>query len=437
MKIDVVATPRKSAIEPGTAAVVADLSRHLPSLSLSKGENRVAVPVATGESADWSALANELGAAFAGWENRSVDVAATVEGPDETGAAASEPSSVAAAWTPESAKLRDLNGSAANAALPKVLAGLAASTTEVPAVSESSFGAAKKPFRPRSVVVTSSANATIRNVVALSRNRYAALNPGQGSIVAAVESLRELACRGASPLGIAQNISIGIPTTAESFRGLIASVRGLAEFSASLKIGSLGGSIRSVDRTTVIDVAAIGVIEHARTVEPFVNAPGSRLVFLGEAPSEIGGSEYLRAVHGLSVGDAPAVNFGTEQKLHDVLNTLVKAGIVTAARDVSAGGLLSAICAMLLGGEKPYGASLDLTTLGGARADALLFGESQGRVVITVPGERVGTVLSEAHMRGVSAALIGEVTDRSALVLKTRSLETEWSLAALIAAAGN
>ena len=65
----------------------------------------------------------------------------------------------------------------------------------------------------------------------------------------------------------------------------------------------------------------------------------------------------------------------------------------------------------------------------------MLFGESQGRVLVAVAAGRVGTVLTEAQIRGVPAVLIGEVADAPTLSLKTRSLATEWSIAALRAAA--
>jgi phosphoribosylformylglycinamidine synthase len=435
VKIDVVASPRKNHIESSAAAVVADISGQFPALNLQRTEQRVLASVAAGESGDWTAVANELGAAFASWDQRSVDVSVSLN-PEGEPAAAGEKTAVEiiSGWTPDSAKLRDLNGSAASAALPKVLAGLSTSAS-LSATSLDAATAGRKPFRARSVAVAQSSDSASRGIMAASANRYAALNPRQGSVIALVESLRELACRGATPLGITEDIRISVPATIEGFRRGTDAVRGLVEAATTLKLASLGNSLNASSGVEApLVVAAIGAIEHTRAVSSFVSGPGDRFVFLGDAPSKIGASQYLRSVHGLVAGDVPAVDFSTEQKLRDVLNTLVKAGVVTSARDVSAGGLLSTLCAMLLGGEKSYGAMLDLTTLGGSRADALLFGESQGCAVITVPAERVGTVLSEAHMRGVSAALIGQVTEGAALNLKTRSLETEWSIASLLAA---
>jgi len=98
---------------------------------------------------------------------------------------------------------------------------------------------------------------------------------------------------------------------------------------------------------------------------------------------------------------------------------------------LSEGGLLVAIAEMLFGPERSFGAKLDLTAFGSARFDALLFGESQGRVVVAVKAERVGTILSEAHTSGIEATLLGEVTDATELSLSARGVSAQWSVPAL------
>ena len=225
VKIDVVASPRKNQIESSAAAIVTEISRQFPSLNLQRTEQRVSVPVAAGESGDWSAIGNELGAAFASWDQRSVDVSVSINPEGEPAAApgktAADP---VAGWTPESAKLRDLNGSAANAALPKVLAGLSGSAS-LTATSRDAAAAGRKPFHERSVAVTQSSDSASQGIVAASANRYGALNARQGSVIAVVESLRELACRGAAPLGITEEVRIGVPATIEGFRERIDAVR--------------------------------------------------------------------------------------------------------------------------------------------------------------------------------------------------------------------
>jgi phosphoribosylformylglycinamidine synthase len=91
---------------------------------------------------------------------------------------------------------------------------------------------------------------------------------------------------------------------------------------------------------------------------------------------------------------------------------------VHGAHAVAEGGLLCCVAEMLFAPGQTFGASLDFAALQGTRLDALLFGESQSRAVVIVPTERLGSVLADAHLRGVSAAVIGEVTAQPDLTVR-------------------
>jgi phosphoribosylformylglycinamidine synthase len=174
------------------------------------------------------------------------------------------------------------------------------------------------------------------------------------------------------------------------------------------------------------------LIENEKHVtKQFVRAAGEKLILLGGAPEELGGSQFLSAIHGLKTGDAPSVDLSAEKKLQQCVLILIKAGVVRAAHDLSEGGLLVAVSEMLFAPDRTFGAKIDLTSFGTIRSDALLFGESQGRVILSVPAERAGTVLSEAHTNGVAAAAIGDVLAEPELNLLTRRFSAKWSVADL------
>ena len=108
----------------------------------------------------------------------------------------------------------------------------------------------------------------------------------------------------------------------------------------------------------------------------------------------------------------------------------IRAGRVRAAHDLSEGGLLVALSEMLFGAEG-LGASVDLAPLGAARLDALLFGESQGRVLLTVlPGD-ADAVAGAARAAGVPADAIGAITREDTLSVRTARGPLEWSLSEL------
>jgi phosphoribosylformylglycinamidine synthase len=254
-----------------------------------------------------------------------------------------------------------------------------------------------------------------------------------GDRPAVLESVRAVACAGAMPIAIATAVAFGERADAPALIALLERVVAVTEAAAELGVAVIWIQSENGDQSVV----TFGLTRQAeRLTPPFPGGAGERLVFLGETATEIAGSRFLPAVHGSPAGAVLATDYARERKLHEVLQTLTRARVITAAHSVSAGGLLVAVCGMLLAGETPMGARLDVTSLGGTRADALLFGETQGRAIVAVAADRVGTVLSEAHMHGVPAALIGEVVAEPLLELKTRSLATEWRVAELQAAWG-
>ena len=346
------------------------------------------------------------------------------------------------AWTSENAKLADLDAAGVTAALPKLLAH--------PTIASKRWVYRQYDHMVRhGTVVTPGSDAGVvrlrlgdkEKFIAISNDcngRYCYLNPHRGALIAMVECMRNLVCSGATPLAMTDNLNFGNPYKPENFYQLKECVRGLAEACRFFDVPVVGGNVSlynespegAIDPTPTVSV--VGLIEDEKHVtQQFAKAAGHKLVLLGGAPTELGGSQFLGLIHGLKTGDAPQVDLAAEKKLQDTLLTLIKSGVVSAAHDLSEGGLLVAVAEMLFTPEKTMGATLDLNAFGATRSDALLFGESQGRVVLAVSADRAGTVLSEAHTNGVPAAVIGEVTAEPELALFTRKLAAKWPVATL------
>ena len=157
---------------------------------------------------------------------------------------------------------------------------------------------------------------------------------------------------------------------------------------------------------------------------------------LGGFPHELGASLFLETQHGLKTGDAPEIDLVAAGALNTLVLRQIREGRVLAAHDISEGGLLVTLSEMLFG-EKAFGAEVDLDLRSGAeRLDALLFGESQNRVVLAVPDDAVDVVVEDANDAGVAVDVIGRVTDTPFFNLKirgnqvfgadTESLRTTW-----------
>jgi phosphoribosylformylglycinamidine synthase len=158
----------------------------------------------------------------------------------------------------------------------------------------------------------------------------------------------------------------------------------------------------------------VGLIESLTHVTPSgFQQEGDEIVLLGEPTSELGASEYLLTVHGLTIGEPPVCDPTQERALIDSVLAAIRSGCVRSAHDCSDGGLAVALaeCAMA-DPERTFGLTVDLSAWADLPHRALLFGEAHGRVVVSTPDS--ATVLQIAQRHGVPARVIGTVTSASA-----------------------
>jgi phosphoribosylformylglycinamidine synthase subunit PurL len=271
---------------------------------------------------------------------------------------------------------------------------------------------------------------------------YVYLDPYEGAKIVMAEACRNLACSGAVPLGTTDNLNMPSPMKPELFWQIKESVRGLAEACKFFNAPVTGGNCSlynqspngPIDPTpTVVVVGLIEKPEHVTT--QWFKDEGDAIVLLGKPvdmddPLQgLGGSAYLQVVHGQKNGTPPRCDLETARTLHTTLLGLIQSGLVKSAHDCSEGGL--AVClaesciSQFVARETPrlIGATVDLSEVGRAvssvprlggdtepyRLDALLFGETQSRVVITCRALDAVKVVGRAQLMGVPAALIGKV----------------------------
>jgi phosphoribosylformylglycinamidine synthase subunit PurL len=274
---------------------------------------------------------------------------------------------------------------------------------------------------------------------------YVYLDPYEGAKTVVAEVARNLACAGAVPLGSTDNLNFGNPFNPEIFWQLRESVRGLAEACRAFNAPVTGGNVSlynqnphgPIDPTPT--VAMVGLIEKPEHITTqWFKDEGDAILLLGDAVdsgdplSGLGGSAYLQRIHGLKTGTPPRCDLVKEKDLHLALRALIHSGVVKSAHDCSEGGLAVALAecciSQLLGRETPrlIGAEVDLSAVPG-RLDALLFGETQGRVVISVPALQAHKVLGQAKILGVPAMLLGKVGG-AGLQIKTSAAILTWDL---------
>jgi phosphoribosylformylglycinamidine synthase II len=257
---------------------------------------------------------------------------------------------------------------------------------------------------------------------------YVYLDPYEGGKAAITEACRNLACSGAIPLGATDNLNMANPHKPELFWQMRESVRGLAEGCKAFNAPVTGGncSLYNQNPSGPIDptptVAVVGVIEKLEHVTTqWFKDEGDAIILLGEIVDKadpilgLGGSAYLQVVHGKKTGSPPRCDLETAKTLHTTLLGLIQSGLVKSAHDCSEGGLAVALAesciSQLIARDTPrlIGATIDLSAMKDVRLDALLFGETQSRIVITCKPLDAVKVVERAKLMGVSAIQIGKV----------------------------
>jgi phosphoribosylformylglycinamidine synthase len=278
---------------------------------------------------------------------------------------------------------------------------------------------------------------------------YVYLDPYEGAKIAVAEAARNLACSGATPLGATDNLNFASPRNPELFWQLKESVRGLAEACRALHAPVTGGncSLYNQSPNGPIDptpaVGLVGLIEKREHITTqWFKDEGDVIILLGDMVDNsdpllgLGGSAYLQRVHGLKTGAPPRCDLEKERQLHNTLRGFIFSGLVKSAHDCSDGGLAVALAESCISQQiardtpRLIGAQVDLAAFADLRLDALLFGETQGRAVISVAARDAVKVLERARIMELSAAKIG-IVGGSDLSIKTTSAEFKWPVAEL------
>ena len=247
--------------------------------------------------------------------------------------------------------------------------------------------------------------------------RYTYLDPWVGGKIAVAEAARNVVCSGGKPLGITNCLNFGNPYDKEVFWTFYESVMGMGEACRVFDTPVTGGNVSfynedSDKRVAVyptIVVGMVGLLEDIKYVTTsWFKQAGDVIVFLGKNREELGGSEYLKVIHNLVRGLPPKIDLKFEKRLQEVTLEAIRAGIVRSAHDCSDGGLAVALAECCIGNqEKKLGAEVVLKDK--IRTDALLFGETQSRIILSLDGKNLKRLRRTCAERRIPCQVIGKV----------------------------
>ena len=270
-------------------------------------------------------------------------------------------------------------------------------------------------------------------------NRWVALDPERGGMAAVAEAARNLSCVGAEPIAVTDNLNFPSPETPTGYWQLAMACRGLSEACRVLQTPVTGGNVSLYNDTRLPDgsiqpiqptpvVGMVGLVEDINTLvglawpQPGAGAAGDHLVLLGlplDTPQDdervgLAGSSFLQVCHGLCTGRPPRTDLELEQKVQHALRSGIRSGQISAAHDVSDGGLLVAVAEMAVAAG--CGAQLSVPSAG--RLERLLFAEGGARVVVSVPEASWSALQTALQQAGCPAQSLGRVQADAQLQLR-------------------
>ncbi len=245
--------------------------------------------------------------------------------------------------------------------------------------------------------------------------RYARLDPHAGAQLALVESYRNVAVTGATPLAVTDCLNFGSPEDPGVMWQFAEVARGLADACAVLGVPVTGGNVSLYNQTghapihpTPV-VGVLGVLDDvARRTPSGWREPGQNLYLLGTTREELSGSEWAAVVHDHLGGTPPGVDLEAERTLAAVMVSCSRDGLVDAAHDLADGGLAQAVVEGCL--RYGVGARLwlgELCERDGVDAATALFSESTARVLVAVPRSEEVRFTDVCTARGVPHLRVG------------------------------
>lgn len=247
-------------------------------------------------------------------------------------------------------------------------------------------------------------------------SRYCYLEPFTGGAIAVAEAARNLVCSGARPIALTDCLNFGNPERPGIMWQFEQAILGMSEACKKLGIPVISGNVSLYNETsdTAIyptpTVGMIGLIDDVNMhATQWFKTEGDVIILIGETKEELGGSEYLKIIHKQDKGRPPHLDLNAEAKVHEVCLNAVSNGIIKSAHDLSEGGLAVNLAECCISSPKSaIGAEVTLPSYA-MRTDALLFGESQSRIVITLAKEDIEKFMSIADRYGIPAVVIGKV----------------------------
>ena len=254
-------------------------------------------------------------------------------------------------------------------------------------------------------------------------SRYVNADPEVGTMIAVSEAARNLTCSGAEPSAITNCLNFGNPYNPESFWQFTGAIKGMSKACLKFSTPVTGGNVSFYNQTSIDGkevpvfptptIGMIGIVEDKDKVMTLDFKDKGDLIFIiGKLHNDISSSEYLVSYHGIEESPAPYFDLEEEFAMQQVVKGLIQNRLINAAHDVADGGMFISLTEMAM----PNNLGFDVVTDSEVREDAFLFGEGQGRVLVSVNEDQEDEFIESMMNSGVNYTLLGHVTKGKMMV---------------------
>ncbi|MEP6784939.1 MAG: phosphoribosylformylglycinamidine synthase subunit PurL [Sphingomonadales bacterium] len=221
--------------------------------------------------------------------------------------------------------------------------------------------------------------------------RYCFADPYEGGKQAVAEAYRNLSAVGATPLAITNCLNFANPQRPEIMGQIVGCLEGMSEACVALDTPIVSGNVSLYNESkatgggsAILPTPAIGAVgllkDWSKSATIAFKDADEHIILIGFTRGHVGQSIWLRECHGREEGPPPPVDLAAERRAGELIRSLIRSGSVTAVHDCSDGGAAVAVAEMALAGN----IGMTMTVVAEIpNPGAILFGEDQGRYVIT------------------------------------------------------
>lgn len=252
-------------------------------------------------------------------------------------------------------------------------------------------------------------------------SRYCYLDPYKGAQIAVAEAARNLTCSGADPAAVTDCLNFGNPEKPDRYWHFENCVKGAADACRAFQVPVISGNVSFYNESPAgaiyptPTIGMVGVIKDAgKVTTQYFKKAGDEILLIGLNKDELGASEYLKVIHGQVKGPIPDLDLKLETQVQDFVRWAINKGLASSAHDASEGGLAVALAESCLDTRNPVGAAIELVNLGSPadrqtiRTDALLFGETQSRIIISASRKNAAAIKAAAKKKNIPLQVLGK-----------------------------